>query len=144
MDCFYFLCEYNFSFLNSMNTQEEKDHLNSIIEKIEMCQPNVILVEKTVSRDAQESILKKGMTLVFDMKMHRLERIARYTDSSIVSTEMLTVQKLKQCESFRIEKFVEEHAGLGEGGKKPSKTLMFIEGCPTKLGCTVSPLYSFV
>lgn len=119
---------------------QEKDYLKSVIETIELCHPNVIFVEKSVSRDIQESILSKGMTLVFDMKLHRLERVARCTGSPILSSDTLMSQKLKQCDSFRIEKFVEEHAGFGEGGKKPSKTLMFLEGCPTRLGCTVSLL----
>lgn len=109
-----------------------------------MCQPNVVLVEKSVSRDIQESILAKGMTLVFDMKLHRLERVARCTGSPIVSSDALTNKKLRHCDSFHIEKFVEEHAGFTEGGKRPSKTLMFIEGCPTRLGCTVSLLHSIV
>lgn len=105
---------------------------------LELCHPNVILVEKTVSRDIQESILSKGMTLVFDMKLHRLERVACCTGSPILTSDTLMSQKLKHCDSFHIEKFVEEHAGFGEGGKKPSKTLMFLEGCSTRLGCTVS------
>lgn len=103
-----------------------------------LCHPNVVFVEKTVSRDIQESILKKGMTLVFDMKLHRLERIARCTGSPILSSDTLTSQKLKQCESFHFEKFVEEHASLIEGEKKPTKTLMFVEGCRSHQGCTVS------
>ncbi|KAJ6379387.1 hypothetical protein OIU76_016089 [Salix suchowensis] len=90
------------SVLSSFKSMEqEKDNLKSLVETIEMCHPNVVLVEKSVSRDVQESILAKGMTLIYDMKLHRLKR------------------------------------GLGEGGKKPSKTLMFIEGCPTHLGCTI-------
>ena len=50
-----------------------------MIEMIKICHPDVILVEKSVSRDIQESILAKGMTLVFDMKLHRLERVDRCT-----------------------------------------------------------------
>lgn len=117
---------------------QEKGYLKAVMEMIEICQPNVILVEKTVSRDIQESILAKGMTLVFDMKLHRLERVARFTGSPIISAETLTSQKLKKCESFHIEKFVEEHVGFAESGRRPSKTLMFIEGCSSRLGCTVS------
>ncbi|KAK6939801.1 Chaperonin Cpn60/GroEL/TCP-1 family [Dillenia turbinata] len=117
--------------------EQEKDNLKSVIEMIELCHPNVVLVEKTVSRDIQESILAKGMTLVFDMKLHRLERVARCTGSTIFSSDNITNQQLKQCDSFHFEKFVEEHAGVGEGGKKPSKTLMFLEGCPMRLGCTI-------
>ncbi|XP_044510763.1 putative 1-phosphatidylinositol-3-phosphate 5-kinase FAB1D isoform X2 [Mangifera indica] len=117
--------------------EQEKGQVKSVMEMIEICNPNVVLVEKTVSRDIQESILVKGMTLVLDMKLHRLERVARCTGAPIVSAETLTSQKLKHCDSFHIEKFIEEHAGFTESGKRPSKTLMFIEGCPTRLGCTV-------
>uniref|UniRef100_A0A5B7CCC5 1-phosphatidylinositol-3-phosphate 5-kinase n=1 Tax=Davidia involucrata TaxID=16924 RepID=A0A5B7CCC5_DAVIN len=117
--------------------QQEKDSMKSIIEMIEMCHPNVVLVEKAVSRDILESILAKGMTLVLDMKLHRLERVARCTGPSILSSDILTGQELKQCDSFHFEKFVEEHNASGEGGKRPSKTLMFIEGCPTRRGCTI-------
>ncbi|XP_062098317.1 putative 1-phosphatidylinositol-3-phosphate 5-kinase FAB1D isoform X2 [Humulus lupulus] len=124
--------------LSSFSTMDqEKDYLKSVIEILDLCHPNVILVEKSVARDIQEYILKNGMTLVFDMKLHRLERIARCTGSPILSLDMMASQKLKHCDSFHIEKFVEEHAGSNEGGKKPSKTLMFIEGCPTRLGCTI-------
>ncbi|TKY51496.1 putative 1-phosphatidylinositol-3-phosphate 5-kinase FAB1D [Spatholobus suberectus] len=116
---------------------QEKDDLKSKMDRIEMCHPNVILVEKTVSRDIQESILAKGMTLVLDMKLHRLERVARCTGSPILSCDNLNGQKLRHCDNVYFEKFVEEHDGVGEGGKKPIKTLMFIEGCPTRLGCTI-------
>ncbi|KAF9603583.1 hypothetical protein IFM89_037082 [Coptis chinensis] len=128
------------SALSSFDSMEkEKDDIKSIVEMIEMCHPNVVLVEKTVSRDVQESFLAKGITLAFDMKLHRLERIARYTGSQIFSSaDSLMSQKLKQCESLYFEKFVEEH-GIGrEGGRKPVKTLMFLEGCHRPLGSTPS------
>ena len=105
---------------------------------IEVCTANVILVEKTTSRVIQEAMLKKGMTLVLDMKLHRLERIALCTGSPILTSETLMSQNTRQCDAVYFEKIVEEHAGLLEGGKRPTKTLMFIEGCPTRLGCTVS------
>ncbi|CAN4099874.1 unnamed protein product [Withania somnifera] len=118
--------------------QQEKDSVvKSITEILERYQPNVILVEKTVSRDMQESILRKGWTLVFDMKEHRLERVARCTVSPILSSEILAGHKLRQCDSFHFQRFVEEHDTCDDGGKRPSKTLMFIEGCPTHLGCTI-------
>lgn len=109
---------------------------------IEICNANVILVEKTASRVIQEAILKKGMTLVLDMKLHRLERIALCTGSPILTSETLMSQKTRQCDAVYFQKIVEEHAGVLEGGgKRPTKTLMFIEGCPTRLGCTVSVLF---
>ncbi|KAL0326273.1 UNVERIFIED_CONTAM: putative 1-phosphatidylinositol-3-phosphate 5-kinase FAB1D [Sesamum radiatum] len=117
--------------------RKEKDNLKSIVEMIDMYQPNVILVEKSVSRSIQESILAKGITLVFDMKLHRLERVARCIGTPILASEVAIGQKLRQCDSFRIEKFVEEHAVSTEGGRKQSKTLMFLEGAPSRLGCTI-------
>ncbi|KAH6780396.1 hypothetical protein C2S52_011633 [Perilla frutescens var. hirtella] len=117
--------------------QQEKSNLKTIVEMIENCHPNVILVERSVSRDIQESILAKGMTLVFDMKLHRLERVAYCIGSPILSAELAIGQKLRKCDSFHIEKFVEEHDVCNDGGKKPSKTLMFLEGCPSRLGCTI-------
>ncbi|CAL5209312.1 unnamed protein product [Lathyrus oleraceus] len=116
---------------------QEKGYLKSKMDLINICHPNVILVEKTVSRDIQEAILDKGMTLVLDMKIHRLEKVARCTASPIMSCDDLDSQKLRKCDSIYFERFVEEHDANGEGGKKPTKTLMFIEGCPTRLGCTI-------
>ncbi|XP_068662384.1 putative 1-phosphatidylinositol-3-phosphate 5-kinase FAB1D [Aristolochia californica] len=125
--------------LSSFNSMaEEDDYLKSITDMIELCNPNVVLVEKTVSRDLQEALLKKGITLVFDMKLPRLEKIARCTGSQIVaSPSNLMNPKLKQCDFFHVDKFVEEHNSFGEGGKRSSKTLMFFEGCPKPLGCTI-------
>ncbi|KAK2968895.1 hypothetical protein RJ640_013238, partial [Escallonia rubra] len=117
--------------------KQEKNSQNSIVAMIDNCHPNVVLVEKTVSRDMQESILAKGMTLVFDMKSNRLERVSRCMGSPIVPSDKLNGQTLRQCDSFHFEKFVEEHDALGEGGKRPSRTLMFLEGLPTRLGCTI-------
>lgn len=67
---------------------------------IEMCHPNVVLVEKTVSRDVQESLLDKGITLVFDMKLYRLERIACYTGSQIVSSTEFDEKKTEKMQFF--------------------------------------------
>lgn len=112
---------------------------------IKNCRPNLVLVEKTVSRDIQEALFSMGITLVFDMNLSRLERIAICTGSLIVSIEDITlIQNLKHCDSFRIEKFVEEHNSTGDVGKRLAKTLMFLEGCPRPLGCTVSFFYFFL
>ncbi|XP_066330548.1 putative 1-phosphatidylinositol-3-phosphate 5-kinase FAB1D isoform X2 [Miscanthus floridulus] len=126
--------------LSSFNSMDqEKDLLERAIGKMmEICSPNVVLVEKTVSRNIQELLLKEGVTLILDMKLNRLQRIARCTGSPIISfSEVLDKPKLKQCDYFHIEKFIEEHNNASEGGKMTSKTLMFLEGFPRPLGCTI-------
>lgn len=126
--------------LSSLDTllQQEMEHLKMTVTKIEAHHPNVLLVEKTVSRYAQEYLLAKEISLVLNIKRPLLERIARCTGAQIVpSVDNLTAPKLGHCEFFRVEKFVEEHGSAGQAGKKLLKTLMFFDGCPKPLGCTV-------
>ncbi|TVU16724.1 hypothetical protein EJB05_40301 [Eragrostis curvula] len=126
-----------FSSFSSM--EQEKDHLQKSVGKMmEMCSPNVIMVEKTVSRDIQELLLKEGVTLVLDMKLSRLQRIARSSGSPILSfSEVPSKPKLKQCDFFHIEKIMEEHNHITQVGKRTSKTLMFLEGFHKPSGCTI-------
>lgn len=128
-----------FSFDGPYSSFQEMDHLKMAVTKIDAHHPNVLLVEKSVSRYAQEYLLAKDISLVLNIKRPLLERIARCTGAQIVpSIDHLTSQKLGYCDTFHVEKFLEEHGSAGQGGKKLSKTLMFFEGCPKPLGCTVS------
>lgn len=114
-------------------------HLKMAVAKIDAQHPNVLLVEKSVSRHAQDFLLAKGISLVLNIKRTLLESIARCTGAQIVpSIDHLTSQKLGYCDLFHVEKFMEVHGTAGQGGKKLTKTLMFFEGCPKPLGCTVS------
>lgn len=109
-----------------------------IISKIESLRPNVLLVEKSVSSYAQEYLLTKEISLVLNVKRPLLERIARCTGASISpSIDNIATTRLGQCELFRLEKISEEHEAANQFNRKPSKTLMFFEGCPRRLGCTV-------
>ncbi|XP_066383293.1 putative 1-phosphatidylinositol-3-phosphate 5-kinase FAB1D isoform X2 [Miscanthus floridulus] len=128
-------------FSSFSSIEQEKDHLDKSVSKMmEICRPNVIMVEKTVSRDIQELLLKEGVTLVLDMKLSRLQRVALCSGAPILSfSEVLSKPKLKQCDYFHIEKVTEEHnltCSTGVG-KRPSKTLMFLEGFQKPLGCTI-------
>ncbi|XVF43646.1 hypothetical protein PTKIN_Ptkin02bG0057200 [Pterospermum kingtungense] len=126
--------------LASFNTllQQENDHLKRIIAKIEALRPNVLLVEKSVSSYAQEYLLAKEISLVLNVKRPLLERIERCTGALVCpSIDNLSTATLGHCELFRLEKVSEEHEMASQFNKKPSKTLMFFEGCPRRLGCTV-------
>ncbi|KAJ0586299.1 putative 1-phosphatidylinositol-3-phosphate 5-kinase chromatin regulator PHD family [Helianthus annuus] len=126
--------------LSSFDTllQQEMDHLRMAVAKIDAHQPDVLLVEKSVSRYAQEYLLAKDISLVLNIKRPLLERIARCTGAQIVpSIDHLSSQKLGYCDMFHVEKFVEEHGSAGQNGKKLVKTLMYFEGCPKPFGCTI-------
>lgn len=113
-----------------------------IIAKIKALHPNVLLVEKSVSSYAQEYLLEKEISLVLNVKRPLLERIARCSGAVVCpSIDNLSIARLGHCELFRLEKVSEEHEIFNQLNKRPSKTLMFFEGCPRRLGCTV--IFSF-
>lgn len=112
------------------------------VTRIASYNPDVLLVEKSVSRYAQEYLLARNISLVLNVKRPLLERIARCTGAEIMpSIDHLSVQKLGFCDTFHVDKFIEDLDSAGQGGKKTMKTLMSFEGCPKPLGCTVSPIF---
>lgn len=109
-----------------------------IISKIEALRPNVLLVEKSVSSYAQDYLLTKEISLVLNVKRPLLERIALCTGALITqSIDSISMARVGRCELFRTERVSEEHESANQFHKKPSKTLMFFEGCTRRLGCTV-------
>ncbi|KAJ0251992.1 1-phosphatidylinositol-3-phosphate 5-kinase FAB1A [Hirschfeldia incana] len=126
--------------LSSFDTllQQEMDHLKMAVAKIDSHNPQILLVEKSVSRFAQEYLLAKDISLVLNIKRPLLERISRCTGAQIVpSVDQLTSPKLGYCDLFHVEKFVETHVSTGQGVRKLAKTLMYFDGCPKPLGCTI-------
>uniref|UniRef100_A0A803KQV4 1-phosphatidylinositol-3-phosphate 5-kinase n=1 Tax=Chenopodium quinoa TaxID=63459 RepID=A0A803KQV4_CHEQI len=126
--------------LSSIDTllQQEMDHLKMAVAKIEAQHPNVLLVEKSVSRQAQEYILEKDISLALNIKKPLLERIARCTGAQIVpSIDHLSAQKMGYCDLFHVEKCFEDYGSAGQAGKKLTKTLMYFEDCPKPLGFTI-------
>ncbi|KAI3920656.1 hypothetical protein MKW92_021017 [Papaver armeniacum] len=124
--------------INTLLEQQEMDHLKMVVATIDAQHPTVLLVEKSVSRDSQEYLHAKDIAVVLNLKRPLLERIARCTGAQIVpSIDNLSSRILGFCDTFRVEKFHELHGSAGQNGKKLVKTLMFFEGCPKSLGCTI-------
>ncbi|KAE8657507.1 1-phosphatidylinositol-3-phosphate 5-kinase FAB1B [Hibiscus syriacus] len=124
---------------HAASRMKEMDHLKMAVAKIFAHKPNILLVEKTVSRFAYEYLLEKNISLALNIKRPLLERIARCTGAQIISSiDHLFSQKLGYCEKFHVERFREDLGSAGQGRKKLVKTLMYFEGCPKPLGCTTS------
>uniref|UniRef100_A0A1J3DVW4 1-phosphatidylinositol-3-phosphate 5-kinase n=1 Tax=Noccaea caerulescens TaxID=107243 RepID=A0A1J3DVW4_NOCCA len=126
--------------LASFNTllEQENNHLKAIIAKIDSLHPNVLLVEKSVSSYAQEYIREKDISLVLNVKRSLLDQIARCTGAVVCpSVDSISTARLGHCEVFRIEKVLEQQEAGNPSNRKLSRTLMYFEGCPRRLGCTV-------
>ncbi|XP_076363235.1 1-phosphatidylinositol 3-phosphate 5-kinase fab1 isoform X2 [Tachypleus tridentatus] len=110
---------------------QEHEYLKNIVAKLSVYKPDVLLVEKTVSRLAQEMLLDAGITLVINVKPTVMDRVARCTQASIISSVDAQLGKphLGICHHFNIQTFM-----LCKGR---TKTLMFFDGCAANLGCTI-------
>ncbi|XP_051144421.1 putative 1-phosphatidylinositol-3-phosphate 5-kinase FAB1C [Andrographis paniculata] len=118
--------------------QQEHENLKIAVAKIEAHRPNVLLVEKTVSLFAQNLLLAKEISLVLNVKRSLLERLARCSGATITQlADHLSAARIGHCEHFHLEKILEEHEPANQSNKRPLKTLMYFEGCPRRLGCTV-------
>ncbi|XP_074643443.1 1-phosphatidylinositol 3-phosphate 5-kinase-like isoform X3 [Tubulanus polymorphus] len=120
--------------LSSLDPQilQEHEYLKNCVAKIAALKPDILLVEKTVSRLAQDFILHAGITLVLNVKPTVMQRVARFTLADIVPSidGLVSKPRLGICHKFYSQQFTLPN-GL-------SKTLMFFDGCANHLGCTVT------
>lgn len=110
---------------------QEREYLTNVVGRIHSLKPNIILVHKNVSGIAQEMLRKSKITLVVDVKLSVLKRLARCLQCDIVSSIDSNIgrPKLGVCNTFRIETFADS---VGT-----QKTLMFFETPKKPRGCTV-------
>ncbi|XP_065940327.1 1-phosphatidylinositol 3-phosphate 5-kinase isoform X5 [Magallana gigas] len=123
-----------FSSLEPQILQEEEFLKNNISKIASLSpRPDILVVEKTVSRLAQEYLLQAGITLIFNVKLSVLERLARFTTACIVPSIDSLVSgpiSLGFCHNFKVCNFT-----LPQG---KTKTMLCFDGCATHLGCTVT------
>ncbi len=86
---------------------QEPAYFNIIMKKIELVEPNVILVNKNISRKIQEYLSQSNkISLVINVKSSSLKSIARCTKTYVLpSTDLIDKQTiLGTCKRFKIEK----------------------------------------
>uniref|UniRef100_A0A8C9VB94 1-phosphatidylinositol 3-phosphate 5-kinase n=1 Tax=Scleropages formosus TaxID=113540 RepID=A0A8C9VB94_SCLFO len=110
---------------------QEREFLKNYVQRIADLRPSLVLVEKTVSRIAQDMLLEHGISLVINVKPQVLDKVSRMTQGDLVMSmdQLLTKPRLGTCHKFYLHAF--------QLANNETKTLMFFEGCPPQLGCTV-------
>ena len=105
---------------------QEEEYIKNVTGRLLACQPNLVLVERTVSRLAQEILLSEGVSLALNVKFQVLQRLARLTKGTIINSvdSMLPPPRLGTC-----ERFYSQNSG-------PARLLVF-EGCQPSLGGTL-------
>lgn len=105
---------------------QEKEYLRNVCARIMNFEPNVVLVHKNVAGIAQDLLRSYGVTLVLDVKLSVMERLARTLQCDIVSSieSNITMPKLGYCNDFYIRNYT------------CGKTLMFFEKLNSPRGYT--------
>ena len=101
--------------------------LRNVVGKLLDLKPNIILVEKSVAKLAQEIFLKEGVSLVVNVKPKVLTRLSRLSQGSIISSvdTMITAPNLGTCGHVFSETV------------NNRKRLLFFENCLPSLGGTI-------
>ena len=99
--------EHRIASLETLLEQEDK-YTEILVGKIIKAQPTVLLVGKSVSRKAQELLLKHKIVLCQHVKTNLMQRIARQTGATILNSldhVGLTEACLGKCHRFRLVTF---------------------------------------
>jgi len=111
-------------------TMQEEEYIKNVTQKLLQSKPNLVLVEKTVSRLAQDIFLREGVSLALNVKYRVLERLERLTGAKIITSidSMLAAPVLGTCQSFYVE------TSLTSQGRN---NLLVFDGCSPTLGGTI-------
>lgn len=132
----------------------ESQYLKNYCSKLLLRQnPEILIVEKSVARIAQEIFLQSNVSLILNVKSKIMDKLCRFLQADpMFSIDDLVKLKLKYHSSRKkyltfliilkirkpklgiCSKFYVENYRLSANRLK---TLMFFEGTPTNLGCTV-------
>ena len=76
-------CEQSLADQDESCCAQETEHLRLAVARLAQLQPDVLLVEKSVARNAQEALLNNGVSLALNVKRSTLDRLARCTDAQV-------------------------------------------------------------
>ncbi|CAF0732180.1 unnamed protein product [Brachionus calyciflorus] len=96
-------------------------------------QPDILVVEKSVARIAQEIFLQSNVSLVLNVKNSIMDKLSRFlqADPMFSIDDPIRKPKLGFCSRFHVDNYQLKNCD------EKQKSLMFFEGTPTNLGCTV-------
>ena len=106
---------------------QEAEYIRNVVGKLLDLRPNIVLVEKSVAKLAQEIFLTEGVSLAVNVKPKVLSRLSRLSQGSIISSvdSMITAPNLGTC----------GHASSETASNR--KRLLFFENCKPSLGGTI-------
>ncbi|KAK3841577.1 MAG: hypothetical protein J3R72DRAFT_153557 [Linnemannia gamsii] len=113
--------------------KQEKEYLQHLVTRIVALNPNVVIVEKTVSRLALELLLTHNVAVAYNVKPEVSEAIAHSTGADIILSfdKLAKEPRLGTCGTFEVKTFVHELI------PNKRKSYMFFQDCPGNLFCSL-------
>ncbi|XP_045464624.1 1-phosphatidylinositol 3-phosphate 5-kinase [Harmonia axyridis] len=112
---------------------QEHEYLRNVCARIVALKPDIVMIQRNVSRLAQDFLREKGITLIHNVKQSILERLSSCIQADLVGSLDAHIGRpqLGTCQRFYLKNY-------SINRDNSYKTLMFLEGLPmTHLGSTV-------
>jgi hypothetical protein len=119
--------------------RQENHYIDILMDRIELVKPNVIIIEKDISRSVLTKIRELNITVITNVKRKEMEKIARCTETLI----MPSVNLLEKHINLGSWKLFYQKLGnvkmLKDNSKIMSTTqsLIFFDGCKPWYGSTI-------
>lgn len=113
--------------------RQEKEYLTNLVARIAALRPHIVMVERSVSRLALDSLAEQNIAVARSVKMSAITTIARMTQADVFSSmDRLALEpRLGHCGRYRLQTF--DHPLI----PNRRKTYMRFEGCNPDMGCTI-------
>ena len=113
--------------------EQEKEYLRMVVNRILNLEPQVLLVEKSVSGVALQYLAEANVAVAYNVKPSVIDAISRIANMPIISSmDMLSLGvRVGSTELFEVKTYVNNEIK----GKK--KTYIYVAGCPKDRGCTI-------
>eukprot|EP00049_Salpingoeca_infusionum_P013263 m.247614 g.247614 ORF g.247614 m.247614 type:complete len:2054 (-) comp15397_c0_seq1:159-6320(-) len=110
---------------------QEREFLRNIVARIRRHQPDIVIVDKTVARLAQDMIREAGIDLMINIPPNALRNLARFTGATpLQNREQLTMSNiLGTCKRFYLDRIYKNEDSY--------VTYAHFVGCPPQLGCSI-------
>ena len=115
-----------------ITTNAETQYLKNYCSKLLLRQnPDILIVEKSVARVAQECFLSSGINLILNVKGIIMDKLCRVLQAEPMYNidDLVRKPKLGFCSHFHVDSYQRPDRRI--------KSLMYFEGTPTNLGCTL-------
>ena len=122
--------------LDTLLEQEEK-YMEILVGKILKLKPDVLLVGKSVSRKAQELLLKNKVVLLQHVKSTLMNRISRQTGATIISStdhvmNQFGANVLGKCRRFRLVTFRDNETWVDGNAVSSSSQALILKNNTTQ------------